>query len=276
MIFFLFLLGLAVGSFLNVLIDRLPRDESVIKGRSHCESCKKILAWYDLMPVLSFVLLGGKCRYCHSPISFFYPLVELVTGVMFVLTFFLLVIPLCHPELVSGSISLGFEMPKQVRHDTCINVYLELVYYLFIVSSLIVIFFTDLKYGIIPDKIVYPGVVISLLYLLIFHNSLFIIHLLSALGAFLFFLFLFLVTRGRGMGFGDVKLVFLLGLFLGFPKIMIALYFAFLTGAFWGCILILWRKKRLSETISFGPFLSAGAFISLLWGEGIIRVVLGS
>lgn len=255
MVFFLFLLGLAIGSFLNVLIDRLPRDKSVIKGRSYCDSCEKPLLWYDLIPLVSFVLLKGKCRYCHSPISFYYSTVELTTGVIFVLVY------------------LFFFQEGIENHESRIMGLFALGYYLFVAATLIVVFFADLKYGIIPDKIVYPGVVISLLYLFILHNSLFIIHLLSALGAFLFFLLLFLVTRGRGMGFGDVKLVFLLGLFLGFPKIILALYFAFLTGAFVGCILILWRKKRLSETIPFGPFLSAGAFIAMFFGDVFLKLV---
>ena len=85
--FIIFLLGLAVGSFLNVLINRLPREESVVKGRSYCDHCKKKLVWYDLIPLFSFIFLKGKCGYCHSPISFYYPIVELMTGVMFVLAF---------------------------------------------------------------------------------------------------------------------------------------------------------------------------------------------
>jgi prepilin signal peptidase PulO-like enzyme (type II secretory pathway) len=147
-------------------------------------------------------------------------------------------------------------------------------YYLFILSGLIVVFFADIKYGIIPDKIIFPAIVASLLYLFIIPNSLFsprgeagMIHILSAIGAFLFFLFLFLITKGRGMGFGDVKLVFLLGLILGFPKIVAAFYIAFLTGAILGCILILWGKKKLTGgTIPFGPFLVLGAIIAMFWG----------
>jgi len=244
----IFLFGLAVGSFLNVLIDRLPKDESVIKGRSYCDRCKKPLLWYDLIPLLSFLILKGKCRNCHSPISYFYPTVELITGVIFVFLFIFL------PQ-------------ENIKYQISnIKYVISLIYYLFITSSLIIIFFTDLKYGIIPDKIVYPAVLVSLFYLFIIHNSLFLIHVMSALGAFLFFLILYLGTKGRGMGFGDVKLVFLLGLFLGWPKVIVAFYIAFLTGAVVGCILILWGKKRLTGgTIAFGPFLVLGAIISLFW-----------
>lgn len=250
-LFILFIFGLSVGSFLNVLIDRLPKGESPVKGRSHCDKCKKTLKWYDLIPLLSFLILKGKCRYCKTKLSFYYPIIEFTTGVMFVLTF-----------LFVGS----------MNHELRI---MDLGYYLFLVSSLIVIFFADLKYGIIPDKVLFPAVAISFLYLFINHSSLIINHFLAGLGASLFFLLLFLITRGRGMGFGDVKLSFLMGLILGFPNIIVSLYVAFLTGAIIGCILILWQKKRIrGTTIPFGPFLAIGTLISIFFGESLIQSFL--
>ena len=262
MMVFIFLLGLLVGSFLNVLVDRLPREESLIWARSRCDRCKKNLKWYDLIPLLSFIFLKGKCRYCRMRISLYYPVVELATGVLFILTF----------------LFLGIMNPfglAQGGHELRI---MDLGYYLFLVSSLIVIFFADLKYGIIPDKIIFPSIVVSLIYLFLIHNSLFLIHILAALGASLFFLILFLVTRGRGMGFGDVKFAFLMGLVLGFPDIVFALYIAFLTGAIIGCILIVWRKKRVfGTTIPFGPFLVIGTLISIFFGDilqNLLRALL--
>lgn len=265
-VFFLFSFGLAVGSFLNVLIDRLPRDESVVRGRSYCERCKKSLLWYDLIPLVSFVLLKGKCRYCHSPISFYYPTVELATGLMFVLTFFF---------IDQGVFTLEDRGGMEPLLGGDFLDFITLSFYLFIVATLIVVFFADLKYGIIPDKIVYLAIIVVSIFLIrqLADPNILISNVLSAIGAFLFFFLLYLVTRGRGMGFGDVKLVFLLGLFLGFPKIILALYFAFLTGAFVGCILILWRKKRLSASIPFGPFLSAGAFIAMFLGDVFLKLV---
>ena len=249
---FLFLIGVFVGSFLNVIIDRLPRKETIAKGRSHCEFCKKELGWYDLVPMLSFLMLKGKCRYCKAKLSFFYPTIELSTGILFAFTYLW--------------ISQIYHLPFTIYH---------LIYYLIIISAFIVIFFSDLKYGIIPDKIVFPAIFISLAYLFIIHNSLFIIHLSSALGACAFFLILFLITKGKGMGFGDVKLSFLLGLILGFPKIILALYLAFLTGAFVGIILIVWRKKRsLKDTIPFGPFLVIGTLLSLFLGNLILPKII--
>lgn len=246
-----FILGLFIASFLNVLVDRLPREESVIRGRSHCEKCKKELVWYDLIPLLSFIFLKGKCRYCKAKLSFYYPIIELTTGIMFALVFY----------------SFGI-----MNHELKI---MDLGYYLFLICSLIVIFFADLKYGIIPDKIVFPTIVVSFIYLFLIHNSLFLIHFLSAIGASLFFLFLFLITKGRGMGFGDVKFAFLMGLILGFPNIVVSLYIAFLTGAIVGVILIIWRKKRMfGASIPFGPFLAIGTFSAIFWGGIIFQKVI--
>ena len=254
-LFSAFILGLFVGSFLNVLADRLPKDESVLKGRSHCDKCKKTLQWYDLIPLLSFVSLKGKCRYCQTRLSPYYPTVELTTGIIFVLTAFF---------ILNGSQFL-------INSQLLIN----LIYYLFIVSSLIVIFFADLKYGIIPDKVIFPSIVVSFIYLLLIHNSLFLIHLFAALGASLFFLLLFLITKGKGMGFGDVKLAFLMGLILGFPGIVVALYVAFLTGAIVGCILIICHQKRIfGTTIPFGPFLVTGTLLAIFFGEFLTQIFL--
>lgn len=143
-----------------------------------------------------------------------------------------------------------------------------------IVSALIVIFFADLRYGIIPDKIlIFSGVAISL-WLVIFDQSLILNHLLSALGAFLFFLLIFALTRGRGMGFGDVKFAFIIGLLLGFPGTVLALYVAFLTGGIIGIILILWKKKRLKSAVPFGPFLVAGTFIAYFLSPLILPEII--
>jgi prepilin signal peptidase PulO-like enzyme (type II secretory pathway) len=247
--FLIFLLGICVGSFLNVVIDRLPRGESIIKRRSYCESCKKRIDWYDLIPLLSFIILKRRCRHCKGEISYFYPIVEGITGIIFVLIF---LIPL------KGNILGSFS--------------LSTVFYLFISSLLIVIFFTDLKYGVIPNKIIILALSLSFLYF-IFQKDIFLNHLLSSLGAFLFLTFLFVVTKGKGLGAGDIKLVALLGLLVGFPKILLLFYLAFLTGAFVGLILILWGKKSLKDTISFGPFLVLAFFISLFLGDFIISKI---
>jgi len=253
LLLFLFIFGLAIGSFLNVLIDRLPNEESIVFPPSHCDYCKKPLAWYDLIPVLSFITLGGRCRYCHKSLSVQYPIVELITAMLFVLTF------VTSPFTLSAFFAMDI---------------LSLGFYFFIMASFIVIFFADLKYGIIPDKIVFPAILLTILFQIVFQPELFSNHTFSGIGALIFFLAIFLFTRGRGMGFGDVKLSFLLGLIFGFPNIVFVLYIAFLTGAFFSIILIILQRKRLKETIPFGPFLILGALLVFFLQEKISLWIL--
>lgn len=248
-IFIVFVLGACIGSFLNVLIDRIPRGEPIFNSRSRCEFCHKKLQWYDLIPFVSFLLLKGKCRYCHKPLSWQYIGLEFLTGIVFILIY--------------------FQFESKVLNDQFDRkAFFELSYQLFMMSSFIVLFFTDLKYSILPDKIAYPAIFATSLFLLF--NPSVPFHILSGIGASLFFFLLFIITRGKGMGFGDVKLVFLLGLFLGFPNIVIALYIAFLTGAFISIILIIKMKKKLKDAIPFGPFLITGAILAFFWGNSIM------
>ncbi|MEK7572982.1 MAG: prepilin peptidase [Patescibacteria group bacterium] len=273
----LFVLGVCIGSFLNVLIDRLPHDESPIGGRSYCDKCKKTLKWYDMIPLLSFVFLRGKCRDCKSSISFYYLLVEFVTGIMFIAVY------------AYGLQTTDYGLLSISTIEQFSNGAIDYLYYLLIICSLIVVFFADIKYGIIPDAVLYPAIALSIIYHLSFiilgssnlamqqSGNILLNYLFSGFITCTFFLFLHIITRGKGMGFGDVKLSFLMGLFLGFPQILIALYVAFLTGAVIGLILIIWRKKKLSGgTIPFGPFLVFGALISLFFGNSILKIVLGS
>lgn len=253
MIGLFFIIGLFFGSFLGVLVDRLTNGESITTGRSHCDKCKKELSLLDLVPVLSFIFLKGKCRYCHTRLPYFYPLIEITTAILFSFTYIL----------------FNFQWFFNF----------QLIYYLLMISSFIVIFFTDLKYGIIPDKIVFPAIVISIFYLILFNPSSFILYLLSGLGAFIFFITIsygfFILTKKQSMGGGDIKLSLLLGLFLGFPGILVSLYLAFLTGAIISIILILWKKKTsLKDTLPFGPFLITGTVISFFFGSIIYSYAL--
>ena len=256
----IFITGLFIGSFLGVLVDRLPKKQNAIKGRSHCDKCKKELGLLDLIPILSFIFLRGKCRYCGTKLSFFYPIIEISTGMLFLSTY----------ALFNFQFSIfNFQL----------SAFISLLYYLFIISSFIVIFFTDLKYGIIPDKIVFPSILITFLWLIANRQSPIANHLLSGLGAFLFFVIIsylfYLLTKKQSMGGGDIKLSFLLGLFLGFPGILVALYLAFLTGGIIAIILIIWKKKAfLKDTLPFGPFLITGAIISLFFGNYIYFLAL--
>jgi len=244
--FLIFILGLAIGSFLNCVIYRLEKKESFLKGRSYCPNCKHKLSWKDLIPIFSFFELQGKCRYCKKPISFQYPLVELATGILFVSIF-----NIAFPNLLLS------------------------IFYFLISSFLIIIFVYDLRYYIIPDEVIYPAIIITLIFnsqFLIFNqDSIFKSSILSAFGASLFFLVIFLISKGKWLGFGDVKLALFMGLFLGFPNILVALFLAFFIGAIIGIGLILAKKKGLKSEVPFGPFLVTGTFIALFWGNQIIN-----
>ena len=267
--FFIFLLGLAVGSFLNCIIYRLEIGESFLKGRSYCPHCKHILNWPDLIPVFSFLILKGKCRYCSQKISWQYPLVELATAIIFLTLYY--------------------------NFFTMVNL-LQFIFLLAISCFLIIIFVYDLKHYIIPDKIIYPAIAIALIYQLFriwnlhplcgYPVSNFAPHffksggsnfrmlanpLLSAILAGLFFLIIVLISRGKWMGVGDIKLAFLIGLILGFPKILVALFLAFLIGAIIGLGLVISGKKTLKSEVPFGPLLVTGTFIAMFFGQQIVN-----
>ena len=255
--FFVFLFGLGAGSFLNCLIYRFETGQSFLKGRSFCPYCHHLLSWQDLIPLLSFLILKGKCRYCQKKISWQYPLVEIATGILFVLI-------------------LNYAFPNLLVTG----------YWLLVTSFLIIIFVYDLKHFIIPDKIVYPAIATVLVYNLIsdfylnhltikpFNHSLFFSGISAATLASASFLAIVLISRGKWMGVGDIKLAFFMGLFLGFPNIIAALFLAFLIGAIIGLGLVIAGRKTLKSEVPFGPFLVTGTFIALFWGDKIIDLYL--
>ncbi len=275
----LFILGLCIGSFLNVVADRLVSNKSFLWGRSHCDFCGTPLLPRDLIPVLSFLGSRGKCRFCGHKISWFYPFSELFVGILFVVAY-----------LLSG-LYAGASVYSLSRF----------VYLLLLFSIYAVLFFTDVKYRLLPRKAIWLGVVLTLLY--ITYESLWPLGLmrsqglavpvlevfrvaLSALaprviGALLigsFFLLLFLVTRGRGMGFGDVRLSLLVGLVHPFPLNVLAVFLSFVFGACVGVVLLLVRRAGLKSQIAFGPFMITASVVVLLWGPKLLRaysVLLG-
>ena len=267
--FIIFLSGSAVGSFLNSIIYRLQTGESFLFQRSYCPNCKKILSWQDLIPLLSFLFLKGKCRYCQGKISWQYPLVEIATAVLF-----LLILNSQFSGTPLGGLSGGLISDQ----FPILNFqFLNFIYLLIVFCFLIIIFVYDLKHYIIPDKIIYPAIIVALVYnifsFFIFHLSFktFINPLLSAILASAFFLAIVLISRGKWMGWGDPKLAFFMGLLLGFPNILVALFLAFLIGAIIGVGLIIFKKKALKSEIPFGPFLVTGTFIALFWGNNLIN-----
>jgi prepilin signal peptidase PulO-like enzyme (type II secretory pathway) len=248
---FVFILGLVVGSFLNCVIYRLETGESFLKGRSYCPHCKHILSWKDLIPIFSFLILKGKCRYCRKPISLQYPLVELFTGILFAFTTYNL-------------------------QPTTLQQTLILYYQLFVFSCLVIIFVFDLKHYLIPDKVIYPAITLTLLYQFFNiwnfgHWDLFgIWSLVLGILPSLFFLAIILISHETWMGFGDFKLSILMGIILGWPKILVSLFFAFFIGAIVGLILIFLKRKTMKSQIPFAPFSVSGTFLAMFFGERII------
>lgn len=265
-----FFFGAAIGSFVGVVVDRLSSNEPIWKGRSHCDHCRHKLHWKDLIPLVSFLILGRKCRYCGQPLSWNFFMIELLTGLAFVLAAF---------SIFQGS----WFMIANLQYI------ILALYYFALIGSLMAIFFADLRFGIIPFKIVGFAVGVCIFWFLLlpalyfspsevtllgFQTS-FLNSLGAGLGTSLFFFLLFVLTKGRGMGFGDVVYAFLMGFILGFPKVILALYLAFVTGAIVAMVLIALHKKKFKGgTIPFGPFLVLGTIISLLWGNDIINFVM--
>jgi len=254
-----FIFGLIIGSFLNVLIWRLYTGESAFKGRSYCPKCKHRLDFFDLFPVMSFIVQGGKCRYCRGAISWQYPIVELATAILFVAAY-----------LVSGfnfSAGSGSVLGGQ---------FFILLKYWFVVSAMIVIFVYDAKHYLILDKIIYPAVVVAVLAspLLGLENLWWRAVLEGLLAAAIgggFFFLQYVVSKGKWIGGGDVKMGFLMGLILGIKGLFVALFFSYVSGALFGLGLIAFKKKTMKSQIPFGTFLAAGTIIAMFWAEPIIK-----
>lgn len=253
--FIIFILGVSIGSFLNVVIDRSLKGEKII-GRSYCPSCKNTLQVKDLIPLLSFFLSKGKCRYCKNQISWQYPLVELSTAILFLFVFRGI-----NPE----------------EFNNFFIYFLNLFLLLIITSFLIITFMTDLKKMIIFDEIIYFLIITTLfLNIISFYEkkelSIFFLPILTAIFSTLFFLFLYFITKKRGMGLGDVKIAGFMGLFLSFPKIFPAFFLAFSSGAIISLILIALKKKKLKSEIPFACFLLPATLISFFYGDEIINI----
>ena len=241
------LVGIAVGSFLNVCIDRLPERQSLLRPASHCPACQRRLALKDLIPVFSYLWLRGRCRYCRAPIPQRVLWVELGTGLMFDFLWWWYGIT---PEL--GIMS-------------------------FYCCLLIVILVIDLERGLILNKVVYPAAAIALIIGVltsitsVFTSNPGIIKVAIGGGLGLVIMLLVaLVSRG-GIGWGDVKMAGLVGLLTGFPLVLVSLLLAVVGGGLIAAVLLVLKLKQRRQTIPFGPFLSVGAMVTLLWGTSILN-----
>jgi leader peptidase (prepilin peptidase)/N-methyltransferase len=257
LIFLFAILGLIVGSFLNVCIDRLPQNKSIVFPPSHCEACQHKLAAKDLIPLFSYLRLRGRCRYCQAAIPRRVFWVELATALIFAL--------LCWHYGLSA----------------------ELGVMIFYACLFTIIFVTDLEQGLILNKVVYPGMVVALLLALLpqswLTQEIWLTQIIkpgiasAALGGaigFALFLLIAIVSRG-GMGWGDVKLAALIGLATGFPLVFLAIIMGAILGGIVAVALVIAKKRNRRQTIPFGPFLAVAAMVTLLWGSNILSWYVG-
>ncbi len=250
-VIFLSLLGAAVGSFLNVLVSRLGTAEPPLAGRSRCIHCRRVLRWYELIPLASFLLQGGRCRSCGQAIPFRYLVLELTLGVLFPLLWALDREPLGFP-------SVG-----------------HFLFYAFFASGALAIAAYDFEHLIIPRALLLPLAAVGLAVQILrtIHAGspeMFALTLGTALAAYLGFLGLSVFSRGRAMGLGDAEVVGTIAFYLPQAKFLLGLMLAFFIGAIVGGTFALYRRASLKSQIPFAPFLFGGALLSLLWGDGII------
>ncbi len=275
----LFLLGSAVGSFLGVLAMRYHEDEPLFarrvwSGRSFCEGCGKTLRWFELVPLASYIVQGGRCRSCRMRLSLQYPVIELISGALFV------AVPIHFSSYFQADFWSGA---------------LWTVLWLVVWSALLLISLIDFRLHLIPDELnfllgVLGVVMIAWLsvsapaessflgkYALLLGTPqrVWLSHVLAAVFSSGFLGFLILITRGRGMGIGDVKLAAALGLIFGWPDIALILFLSFVLGAAVGLLAIATHRKGLKSAVAFGPFLALGAFVVFFWGYVLVSGYFG-
>jgi prepilin signal peptidase PulO-like enzyme (type II secretory pathway) len=261
--FFVFIIGICWGSFANVLIDRGQKEKSIL-GRSRCDYCHYKLRWFDNIPILSFLILRGKCRKCKKKLSWQYPILEFLTGVLFVVVFWFL------------RVNNLFEISYFDSYNL-----VNLIYYLSIFYLLWIILVWDFKYMIISDWLILIGVALTFLYkfletilagdFLAFNSPL----LNGLLGGFVlsgFFAILYWYSKGKWIGGGDVKLGFWLGLIAGLNMVYFLILFSYTLGSLVAIYLLLFSKKKMKSEIPFGPFLVIGTWLVIFFESEILNI----
>jgi prepilin signal peptidase PulO-like enzyme (type II secretory pathway) len=260
----IFILGLCCGSFVNMLVYRTAVEYELIKskgikknrnvsflkmlgGRSFCDDCGKQLHWYENIPVISWMIQRGRTKCCDQKLSILYPIVEITTGVLF---------------LVYNLMFLGQDSNLMIR-------ILGVIIIVFLIFSTVF----DLKYMILPDFSMVILICCGLLMMFDSNTKLVLDYIFSAAVSFGFLGLLYLITKGKGMGLGDVKLAVFMGLFLGGQKVILAFYIAFVIGALVSLILMFFKKAGRKTLIPFGPFLILGVLVSWFWGDKILYLV---
>ncbi len=249
LLFVLGLFGLIIGSFLNVCIGRLPAGESIVSPPSRCPHCGKGIAWHDNIPVLSYLVLGGRCRGCRAPISLRYPLVELTTSLCFVLQ----------------GLAHGDDIPLLASR-------------LVFTALLIVLFGTDLETMRLPNVLTLPGLVAGLAFSIWLPPGLIASAIGAAIGAAIPFLIRWAwraATSVDAMGLGDVKMLAMIGAFLGWRQVWVVLFLASVTGAVIGIAVTAGRGRSMRTRLPFGTFLALAAFVASLAGESLLAWYMG-
>lgn len=289
----LFILGLAAGSFLNVVSLRYDPKKSLfsaanIRGRSRCLYCKKTLRPLELIPVISFIWQQGKCRHCHGKLTVQYPIIEFLGGIIFA------GVPFVLQRFYDISLfSFNALTPMVYAYGMFMLLWVIVLFFLLLLTII------DIRHFIIPDELNIAVGVSALLLIILktissdiiipFHNSFLknyelifspfaaplVNHVLGAFVGIAFFALLFYFGKGRAMGFGDVKLSFVLGLALGWPDIGLAIILSFIFGGLWGVALLLKKKKTLKDRLPFGPFLALGTATVVFFGFQIIKGYFG-
>ena len=242
----IFLIGLCFGSFINAWLWRTRMSLAIRNTRSECPVCRKKILWYDNVPIFSFIFLKGKCRSCNAGISWQYPVVEVCTGILFLLA--------------------------AIYHQVdVVGISLLLVRDLAILFFLFCVFLYDLKYQEILDRFTtIPAIILFFLTLLFGSKSAESMGAGIGIGAG-FFLIQFLISKGRWVGGGDIRMGFLMGVILGSPLVILALLLAYMGGAIVGIVLILLKQKNMKSEVPFGVFLSAATVITMFYGASILR-----
>jgi leader peptidase (prepilin peptidase)/N-methyltransferase len=245
---FALLIGLCIGSFLNVVIYRLPLGQSLVSPGSRCPKCGYELRWYDNVPVLGWLVLAGKCRQCRAPISVQYPIVEIVTGLLFLLVAWLTPVG---PLLISR---------------------------LILVAILVALFGIDLEHQILPNSITLPGILVGLMFSAITPPGWRDALLGTLLGAGVLYgiaAAYYAVRREEGLGMGDVKMLAMIGAFLGWKAVLVTLVLSSFSGAAIGMALIAAQRGGMKLALPFGTFLAVGALAAMLVGDPLIAWYAG-
>lgn len=240
-----FLYGISIGSFLNVCIYRMPLNESVVTGSSHCVKCNKKIKYYDLIPLLSYILLKGRCRFCDKKISIRYPIIELVNGILYLIVFS----------------RFGLSM--------------DLIFYSLLSSILLAISVIDYEHKIIPNRLVFVAFILGVIYHIFFGGLSGLISSVIGFFAVSILLYLIAIVSKGGMGGGDIKMMAAFGFCLGWQLIVLSLIVGSLIGSILAIYLLVFKNYTGKTQVPFGPFLASGIFISIIYGNSIIGWYLG-